>query len=88
MAKYKRTVIGSVLKSKNPGELDYIKIKDAISFAAGDTISLESRESRLASIDKALAEGKMDEDMAAKIRDSVDKMPTFVRFNLVKVSKE
>jgi hypothetical protein len=85
---YKRTVVGSVLKSKNEGETDYIKINEDVSFKKGDTLSLESKKSQLASLAKAVENQKMSQEVADKIIANVEKMPDFIRFNIVKVTKD
>jgi len=85
---YKRTIVGSVLKSKNEGETDYIKINEDVSFKKGDTLSLESKKSQLASLEKNVENGKLSGDLADKIRSNIEKMPDFIRFNIVKVTKD
>ena len=85
---YKRTVVGDVLKSKIEGETDYIKMKEDVSFKKGDTLSLESKKSQLASLEKNVSLGKLSGDLADKIRANIEKMPDFVRFQIVKVTKD
>lgn len=85
---WKKTIVGSVLKSKTEGEPDYIKINEDIVLKKGDTLSLESKKSQLTSIDKAVENGKMSEETADKIRANVEKMPIFIRFNIVKLTKD
>lgn len=88
MAGYKRTIIGSVLKSKDSTQTDYIKISEDITLKKGDTLSLESKKSQLASLDKNVENGKLSGDLADKIRANIEKTPDFIRFNIVKVTKE
>lgn len=84
---YKRTEIGSILKSKDPSQPDYIKINEDITLKKGDTLSLESKKSKLASLEKNVENGKLSGDLADKIRGDIEKMPDFVRFQIIKVTK-
>ena len=85
---YKRTKIGSVLKSKTDGDPDYIKLDVDITLKKGDTLSLESKKSKLASLEKAVENGKLSGELETKIREGIEKMPTFVRFEIVRVTKD
>lgn len=84
---YSRKRIGQILKSKNPGEIDYIKIDEDITLKKGDFLSLENKASQLASIQKGIESGKLSEDLAAKLTEQAEKIPDFVRFHVVKVTK-
>ncbi len=88
MAKWNRKVVGSVLKDKDPSKPDYIKISDDIVLKKGQCLNLESKKSQLAGIDAAEAAGKLPKDVAAGIRENINKMPDFVRFNIVRVEKQ
>jgi len=88
MAKYKRTVVGSVIKSKDAGRPDYVKIKDQVTLKSGQILKLESKKSRLDSVAQAVKSGKMSEDMAAKVREAIEKTPEWVRFDLVLLEQE
>lgn len=85
--KYTRRGVGSVIKSKDPGGSDYIKIRDDVSFKKGDTLQLESAQSQLASLERAVSDGKLSEEVAEKVRDRIQKIPDWVRFEIVQVSK-
>lgn len=90
---YKRTKIGSVLKSKvEDGDTspkpDYIKIDTDVMLKKGDTLSLESKKSKLASLEKNIENGKLSGDLADKIREGIEKMPEFVRFEIIKVTRD
>ena len=85
---YVRKTIGSILKSKNEGETDYIKISEDIVLKKGDTLSLESKKSQLASLERNVENGKLSGDLADKIRANIEKMPDFIRFNIVKITKD
>lgn len=88
MAGYKRKEIGAVLKSKDASQPDYIKINEDIVLKKGDTLSLESKKSRLAGLEKNVENGKLSGEVADKIRENIEKMPDFIRFNIVKVTKD
>lgn len=87
MSKYERVVVGSVIKSKDKNKPDYIKFRTNVSFKEGDTISLETKAFKLHSLEQAVQSGKLSEESASKIRASIEKMPDFVRGELVKLTK-
>lgn len=84
--------IGSIVKSKKAGENDYIKITEDVVLKKGDFLSLETKESRLSSVQRALENGKLSEEIATKIIEKTEKTPwldkakpdTFVRFEITK----
>ena len=78
MAKKKRNQVGSVLKSKDGGP-DYIKMRD------GKIYRLESAKQQLASLEKAVSEGKLGEDVAQKVRERIAKVPEWVRFEIIEL---
>lgn len=80
MAKYK--TVGSIVKSKTAGENDYIKFSQDVVFKKGDTVSLENKSSITKRADKLLADKKISEEIASKIKKEAEQMPDFVRFNL------
>lgn len=86
--KYTRTTFGSVLKSKTAGEPDYIKVKSAVTLKEGQVLRLESKKFKLDSLEKAVTAGKISEEMATKRRESIEKMPEFVRFEIVLLETE
>lgn len=85
---YKRTQVGSVLKSKDATQPDYIKINADVTLKKGDILNLENKKSKLASLDKNVENGKLSGDLADKIRGDIEKMPDFVRFEIIKVTKD
>lgn len=85
---YKRIKVGSVLKSKDPSQMDYIKIDTDVMLKKGDTLSLESKKSRLAGLEKNVEAGKLSTEIADKIREGIEKTPEFVRFEIIKVTKD
>lgn len=85
---YKRFQIGSVLKSKDASQPDYIKINEDVTLKKGDILNLESKKSKLASLEKNIENGKLSGDLADKIREGIENMKEFVRFDIVKVTKD
>lgn len=88
MAKYRRTVIGSVVKNKEAGKPDYIKVNGAHVLKDGQFLNLESKATQLASLDDAVKAGKLSGDVAEAARERINKIPDFVRFQIVAVEKE
>ena len=84
---YKRMVIGSIVKGKD-GKPDYIKMSKDVSLKQGDFLNLESKSSQLKSLEAAIADGKLTGEIGESIKDRLEKIPDFVRFEIVKVSKD
>lgn len=87
MAKWNKTVVGSVIKSKDKSKPDYVKFKTNVSFKEGDTLSLETKAFKLSSLQEGVQAGRLNEELAAKIRETIEKMPDFVRGDLVRLTK-
>lgn len=85
MAKYKRLVVGSVLRSKEEGKPNYIKLKENV--AAGTTLSVESKKVQLDNLERAIGEGKLSEELGAKRREQISRMPDWVVADLVQLIK-
>lgn len=83
MAKMNRRVIGSVVKSKEAGKPDYIKIRDDLALRKGQTLRLESQKFQLESLLGAVQAGKVSQEMGEKIKERIDRIPDFVRFEIV-----
>jgi len=88
MSKYKRFVVGSVCKAKDAGKPDYIKMGADINLKKGDILNLESAKAQLESLEASMANGKLSAELGAKIKERLEKIPSFVRFQIVKISKE
>lgn len=86
MAKTKRQTIGSVYKGKD-GRPDYIKVSRDVSLKKGTYLNLESKAAQLASIESALDEGRVSEETANKVRERLESIPDYVRFEIVQVEK-
>ena len=82
----KRTTVGSVVKSKDAGGADYIKIATDITLKKGDILRLESRSQQLERIDALEQSGKFDAEFAGKLRERAEKIPDFVRFEIIQLS--
>lgn len=88
MAKWSRKIVGSIVKDKDPTKPDYVKINEDIVLKKGQCLNLESKKSQIASIGEAVKAGRMTSETAAAILENVNKMPEFVRFNIVRITKE
>jgi len=87
MAKWKREFVGDVLQDKNDETKFYIKIKQDISLKSGDYLNLESKQNQLDSLKGALERGSIDEDVYEKLVEKVENMPDFVKFSVIKLTK-
>jgi hypothetical protein len=85
MAKAKRSVVGSVCKSKDSGKPDYIKVRDDLSLRKGQILRLESKKYQLDSLQNAVTAGKLSSELGEKIRERIEKIPDWVRFEIVAV---
>lgn len=85
MAKAKRSVVGSVCKSKDSGKPDYIKVRDDMSLRKGQILRLESKKYQLDSLQNAVSAGKLSSELGEKIRERIEKIPDWVRFEIVAV---
>ena len=94
MGKYRRQVVGSVVKSKTEGKGSYLRLRgdnaDVLlkALAGADkskglNLLLESKKTQLASLEKAISEGKIAGDNAEKAKERVNKIPDFVLFEVV-----
>ena len=88
MSKYKRIEIGAVMKSSEKGKPDYIKISNDVELKKGDYLNLESKQSKIDGINAAVENGKMSAETAEKLLEYANKIPDFVRFQIVKLNKE
>lgn len=85
MAKAKRSVVGSVCKSKDSGKPDYIKIRDDMTLRKGQILRLESKKYQLDSLQGAVNSGKLSNELGEKIKERIEKIPDWVRFEIVAV---
>jgi len=97
MAKSKRTVVGSICKSKDSGKPDYLVLRgntaEELARALmkadktkGISLKLESKKFQMDSLDQAVSSGKLSGDLAEKIKsERIAKIPEWVRFEVVLV---
>ena len=84
----KRLKVGSVLKSKEAGQMDYIKIDADVILKKGDTLRLESKKSKIEGIKKAMESGKLTGEVAEKLLEQAENMKEFVRFEIIKLNND
>lgn len=84
MAKKRSITIGSVVKGKN-GKGDYIKISRDVTLKEGTYLNLESKADQQKRLTESIENGKLSGDFAQKLQDRVNKIPDFVRFEIVKL---
>ena len=85
MAKWQRQVVGDVRKNDKGGS--YIKIKDDVTLKRGQCLNVESKAEQLAGVDKALADGKMSEEVAEKVKERINKIPDFILREIILLNK-
>lgn len=93
MAKYKRTTVGSVIKSNDKAKPPYIKFNlrntnGTLTLTDGQTLSVESKQFQLESLEGAVSKGKLSTEISEKIKERINKIPDFVIGELVLVSKD
>lgn len=103
MAKWKRTVVGNVCKGKKDEETGVVgptyiqisKFQVPLLIEAlknnGDKdfyINLESKEAQQESFEKAVKAGKLSGEAQDAIQDRINKIPDFVRFQMVRLDKQ
>ena len=85
--KRKRVVLGSLIQAsaedKKKGLPNYIKVRESVTLNAGESIRAESKKFQLESLDKAVADGKVDGEYAEKIKERINKIPDWVIAELV-----
>jgi hypothetical protein len=81
--KQKRVIVGQILKGKD-GKSDYIKVDSDVVLKKGEFLELENATTIRKRADELVANGKIDEQFAEKLRESADKIPSFVRFRIIK----
>lgn len=74
MAKKRRMVVGSVLKNSKTGNF-YIKVNGDHQLHDKQFLNLDNRKTQLQSLENAVSEGKLSEDIAEKARERINKVP-------------
>jgi hypothetical protein len=77
-----RNQVGSFCKNKDPNKPPYIKMRD------GKIYRVESAKFQLQSLEKAVTDGKLTEEVAVKVRDRISKMPDWVLGEVVEFTDE
>lgn len=96
MAKYSRYTVGSICKPKDTGKSDYIhlrtdpKSKEMLLKALANSgedkglyLNLESKRAQLESLQEARTAGKLKEEHADKALERINKIPDYVRFEII-----
>lgn len=85
--KKKRIIVGSLYKvkpeDKEKGFPNYITIKEDITLKKGEFVRAESKAFQLESLEKAITNKKLSEEIGGEIRARLEKMPDFVIAELV-----
>lgn len=71
-----------MVKNKDKTKSDYIKIKNDMTLRQGQILNLDSKTDLLKNLDTVEASGKMSAEMASDIRERLNKIPDFVRFEI------
>lgn len=104
MAKKTKLTLGSIYKGKKNEQTgvvgqDYMKLDGRskqflldiignMDEKKGLVLNLDSKKNRLDSVNKAEAEGKLSEEIANKVREDIEKMPEYVRFNITYLAEK
>lgn len=83
MAKLRREKVGQVMKSKDNSKPDYIKFERDVAIKAGDIVRLETKKFQLESLQSAVAAGKLSGEQAEKAKERIERIPDFVRGELI-----
>lgn len=97
MAKWKKTVIGSICKAKEAGNSDYLKVSADCTLKQGTFLNLENEAFQLKNLQEGIEAGRIGSELEKKLRDSIQKTPFirkngdettgFVRFQIVQLTK-
>lgn len=102
MAKYKRTKIGSIIKGRQEvGEDDQPLVRDGKpvmkpdsfkvygnhTLVDGEYLNLESKDTQLKNVAKGELSGKLKGEVLTKIKERVNNIPDFVRFEVFRTTK-
>lgn len=90
MGRYARRRVGTIYVSKIPGQSDYLKFSlppgETLEFRDGDKLQVESKSYRLTNAELGVKEGRIDAEFGAQLREKAEKMPDFVRAEVVLLS--
>lgn len=82
----KRVKVGSLLRAKDGGGV-YFKANADFDLKKGETLNVATKKEQIASLEKAVAEGKLNPEKAAEIRAIVEQIPDFVFAEVFKIVK-
>jgi len=88
MAKQKRVIVGSIIKNKDSSKPDYIKMDKDVVLKKGQYLNLESKKLQIEKLQAAGAAGKLSEDLVEKMKANLEKIPDFVRFQIVLLEQQ
>ena len=92
MAKWKRTPVGSILKSKDATKSSYLKVsllnKGSITLKHGQSLQVVSKKFKLEEVARLREEGRLPEETINAIEERANKMPDFVMAEVVLVERE
>lgn len=88
MAKQKRVIVGSIIKNKDNTKPDYIKMDKDVVLKKGQYLNLESKKLQIEKLEAAGKAGKLSEDLVEKMRANLEKIPDFVRFQIVLLEQQ
>jgi hypothetical protein len=94
MAKFKRVTVGSICKAKEANRPDYLKVRGdtveqfakallAADRTKGMSLKLESKSFQLQNLADAVSQNKLSADMATKVEERINKIPNYVRFEVI-----
>lgn len=86
-SKWKRTVVGSILKSKDDTKPNYLKVnlykQEEIVLKNGQSLQVLSKNFKLKDLQRLRQEGKLDDATLDKMEEQANKMPDFVMAEVV-----
>lgn len=88
MAKGKRKVVGSFIKSKDATKPPYLKMREAVVLKQGQCLSIESKKFQLESLERAHQAGKLSNDTVEKIKERIEKIPDFVMGEIILIETQ
>lgn len=91
MAKYTRSNVGAIYKSKLDGQSDYLEFQlppgEVVEFKNGDKLQIESKSYKLKSLEQGHNEGRIKPESYVKMKEYTEKMPEWVRAQVVLLRK-
>ena len=91
-SQWKRTTIGSILKSKDSSKPNYIKVnlykQESVTLKNGQTLQVLSKKQKLQDVARLRNEGKLEESVLDKMEEQANRMPDFVMAEIVLVEKQ